>query len=1007
MNKFLLWVCFIFISGIHCFGQEPFQSVLQNTRDNHYYWPGNNGSLVLPLADGGYIVKDIISPSNPINYYGTNFYATVRITRFNSCHNKVWSKSIDSTITNSFLFVLHYRNPGADPKNYPAPYPKSYTNLFDGSGAGSSLFSPGESGLINTIIATTDDCFVNCDLMGERNFDTPPVVTKFDKNGKVLWSKKLNKTVPSGKVPVYYSQSCIATNNGGCMIVFIGFNSSIYDTFPVPYISITKLDKNGKIIKSGRFFSPVYNSISSGGIGNLLKMPDGGFTIHIGGYYANTNVYGSVIGLARIDSTGKVIWAKYIYSTGNYEEGGNSVADSKGNIYVSMGYDNSYSNSKITIQKFDINGKPLWVKYLNDSISPYHYSSINGIGISKDDLLGAIVEYYSYGAYPGYHSFFVKFDANDSFTFAKQIKNYNADYNYDFIPLRTTSDSGFLSLDNNDYTYINNVVTYRILLTKLDKNGKGTCLGKDTTNVFNPGNISSLNISPVPTYPDSGFNIFDTNIVVKTSNFKESMLCAPGLFPIADLGGDTVVCTAKNYTLYVGDENIGAKYLWSTGDTTAKITIGKSGTYWVNMSNGNCTSTDTSKVVFFSLIKTSLPKTQSICPYDSVLLSVKDSIASYYWISPKKDTLQGRNITAKDSGYYYLMLNGTQSCASLDTVHVMYYPLPAATAGPDTVLCRDEAYTMQGAGGITYQWIPATYLSSSTDPNAIATLPNTQHYILVVSNKQGCHDTSQVLLKVHPPLTIKAIVNNAEVCYGQTIVLSAIAHGGDSLHYKFKWINDGANGDYVAEKAYQSGWHKVIVSDNCTPVNVADSVYITVIPPTKAVFIYSPATKIKTNHDVSFINQSTNAASYLWTFGTNDSSKQVSPVYIYTDTGDYKITLVAYGFNNCPNDTAYGFIKLITDQVTIYIPNAFSPNGDGVNDYFDISGIGIKSYSYNIYNRWGEHIYSSPLERPGEAGWDATFHGVGAPEGVYLYQLDVTDIFDQHHYLSGNVTLMR
>src|ERR1039457_7003582 len=70
--------------------------------------------------------------------------------------------------------------------------------------------------------------------------------------------------------------------------------------------------------------------------------------------------------------------------------------------------------------------------------------------------------------------------------------------------------------------------------------------------------------------------------------------------------------------------------------------------------------------------------------------------------------------------------------------------------------------------------------------------------------------------------------------------------------------------------------------------------------------------------------------------------------------------LIAYGFDGCPNDTAYRVIQIIGSLITIYIPNAFTPNGDGTNDFFCISGTDIASYSYNIYNRWGD-IFSRQL----------------------------------------------
>jgi len=82
---------------------------------------------------------------------------------------------------------------------------------------------------------------------------------------------------------------------------------------------------------------------------------------------------------------------------------------------------------------------------------------------------------------------------------------------------------------------------------------------------------------------------------------------------------------------------------------------------------------------------------------------------------------------------------------------------------------------------------------------------------------------------------------------------------------------------------------------------------------------------------------------------------------------------------------------------------------------FNITGIGIKSYTYDIYNRWGELIYSKKIPLPPLQGgipsstseWDGTFKGEQAPEGVYIYKLDVIDVDGIHHYLSGNITLMR
>jgi hypothetical protein len=105
---------------------------------------------------------------------------------------------------------------------------------------------------------------------------------------------------PNGKIPIYNNLSCIAGSNGSCFVVFTGFNASIYDTYPIPYISITKMDRNGKVVNANRLSGFVYNSIFDEDIENLLKMPDGGFVIHVRGGFGSFE-------FIKLDSNGNFI----------------------------------------------------------------------------------------------------------------------------------------------------------------------------------------------------------------------------------------------------------------------------------------------------------------------------------------------------------------------------------------------------------------------------------------------------------------------------------------------------------------------------------------------------------------------------------------------------------------------------------------------------------------------------------------------------------------------------
>ena len=232
------------------------------------------------------------------------------------------------------------------------------------------------------------------------------------------------------------------------------------------------------------------------------------------------------------------------------------------------------------------------------------------------------------------------------------------------------------------------------------------------------------------------------------------------------------------------------------------------------------------------------------------------------------------------------------------------------------------------------------------------------------------------------------------------------------MHYQYIWPFDNRSGDSIKIKVYNSGWHEVILYDSCTAAPATDSVFVYMIPQAKAAFDFIPASPVQIKNPVRFVNNSQNASSYLWTFGTGDSSRLISPVYSYKDSSLYKLTLIAYGLHNCPNDTAHGIIKTIDRVFEIFIPNAFSPNGDGKNDFFDVNGVSIADYKYSIYNRWGENIFNFTSTRntalgPAGTGWDGTYKSKPVPEGVYIYELDILDVLGEHHYLSGNITLMR
>ena len=136
-------------------------------------------------------------------------------------------------------------------------------------------------------------------------------------------------------------------------------------------------------------------------------------------------------------------------------------------------------------------------------------------------------------------------------------------------------------------------------------------------------------------------------------------------------------------------------------------------------------------------------------------------------------------------------------------------------------------------------------------------------------------------------------------------------------------------------------------------------------------------------------------ATWLWSTG------ETTPAITITAPGTYTATITVKGCS------ASSSIKVINDCY-MNIPNVFSPNGDGLNDYFfprQYLSSGLISFGMHIYNRWGQEIFEcTSLDG---RGWDGKFNGVDQPGGVYVYVIDGTFKDGQKEHHQGNVTLLR
>ncbi len=143
---------------------------------------------------------------------------------------------------------------------------------------------------------------------------------------------------------------------------------------------------------------------------------------------------------------------------------------------------------------------------------------------------------------------------------------------------------------------------------------------------------------------------------------------------------------------------------------------------------------------------------------------------------------------------------------------------------------------------------------------------------------------------------------------------------------------------------------------------------------------------------------------YQWDFGDGDVSTSENPLYRFAEEGEYLVTLTAWDANFACPDTATLLLRIIYDGA-VFIPNAFSPNGDGSNDVFFFYGEGIREVEVTIFDRWGRKI--AILNSPAD-GWDGRMLNGGiAQEGVYVYKMVGTLNNGASLERGGTITLVR
>jgi gliding motility-associated-like protein len=348
---------------------------------------------------------------------------------------------------------------------------------------------------------------------------------------------------------------------------------------------------------------------------------------------------------------------------------------------------------------------------------------------------------------------------------------------------------------------------------------------------------------------------------------------------------------------------------------------------------------------------------------------------------------------------YTVLVTDVNGCQNSDSVLVTVNPLPNITVTPASSVCIGSSIQLNASGGNTYQWSPVGTLDNpnSASPNANPTTNTT--YTVIVTDGNGCVDSATVDITVNPLPTAVA-GNDTLICEGSSVMLSA--SGGVS----FSWspassLNNPNTANPVATPPAPTTYTVTVTDANGCSDDDDVTVFLNDVP--EASFTVDPNVISATCNGIvtNLINTSSNATSYLWLFPDGSTSTDVNPQYHF-DFNSTVVTLIAYN-NFCPDTTQQNFTGNLLDVIFKDIKNVFSPNGDNLNECFDLGNqYDFKECSnMKVFNRWGSEVFSWSPNRP---CWNGKKDNTGEelPMGTYYLTIAIAG-----HKYQGTITLIR
>ena len=440
-----------------------------------------------------------------------------------------------------------------------------------------------------------------------------------------------------------------------------------------------------------------------------------------------------------------------------------------------------------------------------------------------------------------------------------------------------------------------------------------------------------------------------------------------------------------------------------------------------------CTSSDDVTVNVIESPNANANIDEVICG-DTYQLNAIPSVGNGVWSSTSLSNFSdastsNSNVTVSD--YSVHTFNWTETnefCIDTDEVEVVFTAPPSSFGGDSIIICpgEDVEITNSNISNFTNFYWTTSGDGTFSDPNVLkpqyfygpSDIDNQGLTLTLVTENAPCPNAEgsvDVTIRQKPTAYFS---DDIEICDDGSIAnlyvdLVGIPpfngiyfNGNDQVPFS----NQNTN-SFTIETNESGDYSFIQLYDKYCEGEGLNQATVTVHPMPQASFSFYPypSTSIE-SPNVNFFNNSSASTTWEWNFGDSTYSYSEEPSHSFENVGIYDVMLIATNQIGC-SDSIIEQIQ-INPSYYFFVPDAFTPNGDNVNDCFIGVGKGISEFHMSILNRWGETIFKTSDIDEGWCGITQNSSQI-CPNGVYSYRIDVYDEMGKHYYYTGEVSLFR